>query len=88
MSEKKRTLLKTTMAVTLLIFVSKAGGFLREIVMTAYYGASAAIRGIPCVWWDNHNFGNSGEAFGLLKRRSATWEYPVLLEAILAYSMK
>ena len=29
------------MAVTLVIFVSKAGGFLREIVMTAYYGASA-----------------------------------------------
>ena len=29
------------MAVTLLIFVSKAGGFLREIVMTAYYGAGA-----------------------------------------------
>jgi len=27
------------MAVTLVIFVSKAGGFLREIVMTAYYGA-------------------------------------------------
>ncbi len=29
------------MAVTLVIFISKAGGFLREIVMTAYYGASA-----------------------------------------------
>ena len=28
------------MAVTLVIFISKAGGFLREIVMTAYYGAS------------------------------------------------
>lgn len=39
--EKKKTLLRTTMAVTLLIFVSKAGGFLREVVMTAYYGAGA-----------------------------------------------
>ena len=37
----KKTLFRTTMAVTLLIFVSKAGGFLREIVMTAYYGAGA-----------------------------------------------
>ncbi len=27
------------MAVTLVIFISKAGGFLREIIMTAYYGA-------------------------------------------------
>ena len=41
MSGKKKSLLQTTMAVTLVIFVSKAGGFLREIVMTAYYGASA-----------------------------------------------
>ncbi|MBO4884943.1 MAG: murein biosynthesis integral membrane protein MurJ [Clostridia bacterium] len=39
MSGKKKSLLQTTMAVTLVIFVSKAGGFLREIVMTAYYGA-------------------------------------------------
>ena len=31
------------MAVTLVIFISKAGGFLREIVMTAYYGASAGM---------------------------------------------
>ncbi|MBR0463552.1 MAG: murein biosynthesis integral membrane protein MurJ [Clostridia bacterium] len=38
MSENK-TLLKTTMSVTLIIFISKAGGFLREIIMTAYYGA-------------------------------------------------
>ena len=33
--------MKTTLLVTIVIFVSKAGGFLREIVMTAYYGASA-----------------------------------------------
>ena len=29
------------MAVTLVVFISKAGGFLREIIMTAYYGAGA-----------------------------------------------
>ena len=66
----------------------KADNLSSRVDHAAYYVASAAIRGIPCVWWDNHNFGNSGEAFGLQKRRSATWEYPVLLEAILAYSMK
>ncbi len=34
---------KTTLAVTLLIFVSKAGGFIREIILAAYYGTDAAM---------------------------------------------
>ena len=38
---KEKSLLKTTAAVTLIIFISKAGGFLREIIMTAYYGAGS-----------------------------------------------
>lgn len=37
----KKTVFKTTMAVTLVIFISKALGFLREIIMTAYFGAGA-----------------------------------------------
>ncbi len=40
---KGRNILKTTLAVTLLIFVSKAGGFIREIIMAAYYGTDAAM---------------------------------------------
>ena len=40
---KSSNLLKTTLAVTLLIFVSKAGGFLREIIMASYYGTDAAM---------------------------------------------
>ncbi len=44
MSDKKSGgLFKTTLAVTLLIFVSKAGGFIREIIMAAYYGTGAAM---------------------------------------------
>ena len=66
----------------------KANNLASRVDHAAYYVASAAIRNIPCVWWDNHNFGNSGEAFGLLRRMSATWEYPELLKALLTYSMK
>ncbi len=43
MSSKSSNLLKTTLAVTLLIFVSKAGGFIREIIMASYYGTDAAM---------------------------------------------
>ncbi len=42
-SKKGEGLLKTTLAVTLLIFVSKAGGFIREIIMASYYGTNAAM---------------------------------------------
>lgn len=41
--KKSDSLFKTTLAVTLLIFVSKAGGFIREIIMAAYYGTGAAM---------------------------------------------
>ncbi len=37
----KKNIFKTTMAVTMVIFISKALGFLREIIMTAYFGAGA-----------------------------------------------
>jgi len=40
-SKKGEGLIKTTIAVTLLIFVSKAGGFIREIIMASYYGTNA-----------------------------------------------
>ena len=42
-AQKARGILKTTLAVTLLIFVSKAGGFIRETIMAAYYGTNAAM---------------------------------------------
>lgn len=42
-SGKNQGLFRTTLAVTLLIFVSKAGGFIRETIMAAYYGTDAAM---------------------------------------------
>ena len=42
-AKKSEGLFKTTLAVTLLIFVSKAGGFIREIIMAAYYGTEASM---------------------------------------------
>ena len=41
--KKSQSLFRTTLAVTLLIFVSKAGGFIRETIMAAYYGTDAAM---------------------------------------------
>ncbi len=41
--KKNNSIFRTTLAVTLLIFVSKAGGFIREIIMAAYYGTDAAM---------------------------------------------
>ncbi len=46
-----------------------------------YYVKSATAYHIPCIWWDNGAF-TSGEAFGLLNRRTMTWEYPEILEAL------
>lgn len=39
--------------------------------------------GVPCVWWDNHNYRGSGETFGLLSRRDLTWFNEDVLNAIM-----
>lgn len=51
----------------------------------AYYVATASSRNIPCVVWDNHAF-TSGERFGLLDRKTLTWKYPVLVDAMMQYA--
>lgn len=51
----------------------------------AYYVATASSRNIPCVVWDNHAF-TSGERFGLLDRKTLTWKYPVLVDAMMKYA--
>lgn len=38
---RKESTLRTTLAVSLVILISKASGFIREIIMAAYYGTSA-----------------------------------------------
>ena len=53
----------------------------------AYYVLSAAIRGIPCVWWDNNAVKGNGELFGLINRRNCQWIYPEIRDAMLQYKL-
>ena len=48
-----------------------------------YYVGAAATVGIPCIWWDNGQFGGSGELFGLIDRKSYDIIYPLVLEGLL-----
>ena len=54
-----------------------------RVNFTAWYVAAAAARGIPCFWWDNHNFSGQGERFGLIDRRTCEWVYPDIVQAIM-----
>ena len=63
--------------------VNKSENTRDRISFTAWYVASAGARGIPCFWWDNHNFTGGGERFGLLDRRSCSWVYPGIVRAIM-----
>lgn len=52
-----------------------------------YYIAAARARGITCCWWDNNAYNpNTGEAFGLLNRSTATWAFPSIVEGLNKYS--
>ncbi len=52
---------------------------------TAFYVATASARNLPTVWWDNHAFTGNGERFGLLDRRTCTFAYPEIVQAIMQY---
>ena len=54
-----------------------------RVNFTAWYVAAASARGITCFWWDNHNFNNQGERFGLIDRRTCEWVYPDIVRAIM-----
>ena len=54
-----------------------------RVNFTAWYVAAASARGITCFWWDNHNFTNQGERFGLIDRRTCEWVYPDIVRAIM-----
>ena len=58
----------------------------QRVQYAAYYTASARARGITCCWWDNHAFVGSGENFGLLNRRSSTFTYPEIVQALVKYA--
>lgn len=48
-----------------------------------FYVSQADSFGIPCVLWDNNQFGNGSENLGLLNRNNLTIGYPKLLEGIM-----
>lgn len=62
--------------------LEKNGNLQDRVNFAAYYVASASARNLTCFWWDNHVFQGSGERFGLLNRRTATWVYPEIVLAI------
>lgn len=57
-----------------------------RVAWAHYYVKTMEAKGIPRVWWDNNLFVSSGENFGLLNRRTLTWEYPEIVEAIMEAS--
>lgn len=64
----------------------KSGNLQARAEYTAYYVAAARARGITCIWWDNNAFAGTGENFGLLERKSLTWKYPEIKDALIQYS--
>lgn len=54
-----------------------------RVEFSAFYTAAARARGISCVWWDNNAFVGSGENFGLLYRKTATFTYPEIVQALV-----
>ena len=60
----------------------KGGNLQDRVNYAAYYAEAASARNIPCCWWDNGAFSGSGEIFGLIDRKTATWKYPEVAEAM------
>ena len=66
--------------------LDKKGNLQARVDFTAYYVASATARGMSVGLWDNHAVNSSGENFGMLNRRSCTWYFPDILEAMMRYA--
>ncbi|MCM1330206.1 MAG: glycoside hydrolase family 5 protein [Ruminococcus sp.] len=49
-----------------------------------YYVSKAKEIGVPCIWWDNNSFLSQGEDFGLLNRKTCQWEFPDIVEGLMA----
>ena len=52
----------------------------------AYYIAAARAYGMSCNWWDNNAFTGDGELFGQLDRKTVTWRYPKIVDALMKYA--
>ena len=65
--------------------LEKKGNLQDRVDWTAFYVAAASARNFPVCWWDNNVFSGNGERFGLLNRKTVTFAYPEILEAIMQY---
>lgn len=68
--------------------MTKGDNLQDRVDWAAWYVDSAAIRGIPCVWWDNGAFTGNGELFGIVNRKTTEWTYGPIVDAIMAYAMQ
>lgn len=64
----------------------KNGNTQDRIDFATYYIAYAKSCGMTCLWWDNNAFIGDGENFGLLDRKTVTWKYPEIVEALMKYA--
>lgn len=65
---------------------NKKGNLQARVEWTAYYVASARVRGITCIWWDNNATTGTGELFGIIDRKTVKWVYPEIAEAMKKYA--
>lgn len=63
--------------------LDKNGNLSDRVDFTSYYVAAARERGMSCFWWDNNAFDGDGENFGLLDRKTCTWRYPEIVQAMM-----
>ena len=52
----------------------------------SYYVSKATEKGIPCFWWDNGIYNQSGEKFAILDRKNLTWYRENVVDAIIEAS--
>lgn len=48
-----------------------------------YYIKKASQSGIPCLWWDNGVYIGKDQVYGLLSRKSGSWIYRDLVDALM-----
>jgi endoglucanase len=52
------------------------------------YVSKATAKGIPCFWWDNGIYSQSGEKFAIFDRNNLSWYREEVVDAIIEESYK
>ncbi|BCN29419.1 glycoside hydrolase family 5 protein [Anaeromicropila herbilytica] len=66
--------------------MDKKNNLQSRVEYSAYYIAAARARGMIACWWDNNAFAGEGENFGLLDRKTLTFTYPDIINALMKYT--